>query len=82
IIMKKKIFKFVGAAALVTVLGLNLSLGMNKKSVESVDLLNLSQTAQAACEAWNDWSAHGKCLQLSQICVFAIEYEQCDPYKS
>lgn len=80
--MKKKIFKFVGAAALVTVLGLNLSLGMNKKSVESVDLLNLSQTAQAACEEWSSSSAHGKCLQLSQVCVFAVEYEDCDPYKS
>lgn len=80
--MDKKIFKFLGAAVIMTVLGFNLSLGMNEKNVKNVDLLNLSQTAQAACEDWSSSSAHGKCLQLSKICVFAVEYEDCDPYKS
>jgi|AGTN01.2.fsa_nt_gi hypothetical protein len=80
--MKKKILKFVGAALLVTALVFNVSVGKAKKNTESIDLLSLSQTAQAACEEWNEWSAGGKCLQLSQICVFAVEYEQCDPYRS
>lgn len=80
--MKKRAIKLFGAALVVSALVFNVSLGKAKKNAESIDLLSLSQTAQAACEEWSSSSAHGKCLQLSQVCVFAVEYEQCDPYKN
>ncbi len=80
--MKKKVIKLVGAALLVSAMVLNVSLGKAKKGTESIDLLSLSRTAQAACEAAEPWSAGGKCLQLSQVCVFAVGETDCDPYKS
>ena len=79
--MKKKVIEMFGAALLVSALIFNVSLGNAKKSAGNIDLLSLSQTAEAGCEDYNPWSASGKCLQLSQICVFAVEYKDCDPYK-
>ncbi|WP_436417384.1 hypothetical protein KCV26_13930 [Petrimonas sulfuriphila] len=77
--MKKRILIFFAAIVLVTIIGFNLSLGLSKKSIDSINLLSLTQSAEA-CEIGSPSTNVGKCIQLSHICVFTHDFRDCDPF--
>ena len=63
-------------AAFVT---LNISANASKKA-KDVYYSSAIIEAMADCEPWADWHAGGRCLPLSQICVFAVEERGCNPH--
>lgn len=80
--MKLKI-KLIGAAALLgAAMLVNANMGTNE-GIQDVSLTNLvnATEANAECHPHEDYSASGKCLKLSQICVHAVGYKECDPNK-
>lgn len=80
--MKKKI-KF-GIAACMTVALSVVGYNSSKSNPSGVSLSDLVMTseANAECAPTSESAASGKCLTGAQICVFAVNYRECDPSKS
>lgn len=77
--MKTKV-KFLSVIAIFAVaMGVNASLKMNN-TTESLSLSEMVEVSEANAECKPFNFAHGRCLQLSQICVFDTQREDCDPY--
>lgn len=76
----KKIITFSGIVACAAILFFNVSLN-GKSSSSNVDLSALTKISEANAECVSGGFASGKCLVLSQVCVFAVEYTDCDPYQ-
>ena len=53
------------------------------KSYSGISLADLVSTTEVnvECALGSDYSASGKCLSSAGICVFAVDYRDCDPYK-
>lgn len=78
--MKTKSLRFLGAAAIfAAAMFVNASVGTDKSS-QDVNLTDLANATEANAECVDGGFASGKCLSLSQVCVFAVGYNQCDPY--
>lgn len=78
--MKAKALKLFGAAAIFAVaLVVNASVNTENGS-QDVNLADLANATEANAECVSGGFASGKCLTLSQICVFAVTYNECDPY--
>ncbi len=80
--MQLKIKLFGAAALLGAAMLVNANMGTSEESqnVSLTELVNATE-ANAECHPSKDYSASGKCLKLSQICVFAVGYRECDPYE-
>lgn len=79
--MKAKALKFFGVAVIfAAALVVNASVNTEKDS-QDVNLVDLVNATEANAECQSGGFASGKCLQLSQICVFAAGENECDPYK-
>ena len=79
----KKSIKFGIAACMAVALsaaGFNFSKS-NSNGVSLGDLMMTSE-ANAECAPSEYYSASGRCLQTIQMCVGAVGYRDCDPYKS
>lgn len=53
------------------------------KSYSGISLADLVSTTEvnAECVQGSYCSASGKCLSVAGVCVVAVEYRDCDPYK-
>ena len=84
--MKKKLLS-VGIAfafAFCSIVAISLAaLNGRVKSYSGISLTDLVSTTEvnAECAPASDCSASGKCLSSAGICVFAVDYRECDPYK-
>ena len=82
LIMKKKLLSV--GIAFCSIVAISLAaLNGRVKSYSGISLDDLVSTTEvnAECVQGSDWSASGKCLSGPGICVFAVEYRECDPYK-
>lgn len=78
--MKAKVLKMFGAAAIFAVaLVVNASVNTENGS-QDVNLADLANATEANAECVGGGFASGKCLVLSQVCVFAVEHNECNPY--
>ena len=82
LIMKKKLLSL--GIAFCSIVAISLAaLNGRVKSYSGISLDDLVSTTEvnAECTPASDWSASGKCLSGAGICVFAVGYRDCDPYK-
>jgi hypothetical protein len=82
LIMKKKLLSV--GIAFCSIVAISLAtLNGKVKSYSGISLADLVSTTEvnAECTPASDCSASGKCLNGPGICVFAVEYRECDPYK-
>ena len=82
LIMKKKLLSI--GIAFCSIVAISLAtLNGKVKSYSGISLADLVSTTEvnAECTPASDWSASGKCLNGPGICVFAVGYRDCDPYK-
>ena len=82
LIMKKKLLSV--GIAFCSIVAISLAtLNGKVKSYSGISLDDLVSTTEvnAECVQGSDCSASGKCLSGPGICVFAVEYRECDPYK-
>ena len=82
LIMKKKLLSL--GIAFCSIVAISLAaLNGRVKSYSGISLDDLVSTTEvnAECVQGSDWFVSGKCLSGPGICVFAVEYRECDPYK-
>ena len=82
LIMKKKLLSV--GIAFCSIVAISLAaLNGRVKSYSGISLADLVSTTEvnAECALGSDCSASGKCLSSAGICVFAVDYRDCDPYK-
>ncbi len=78
--MKAKTLKLFGVAVIFAVaLVVNASVN-TENGTQDVNLADLANATEANAECVGGGFAGGKCLVLSQICVFAAGENECDPY--
>ena len=80
--MKKKLLSV--GIAFCSIVAISLAtLNGKVKSYSGISLADLVSTTEvnAECTPASDWSASGKYLSGAGICVFAVGYRDCDPYK-
>ena len=80
--MKKKLLSV--GIAFCSIVAISLAaLNGRVKSYSGVSLADLVSTTEVniECVQGSDLFASGKCLNGPGICVFAVEYRECDPYK-
>lgn len=76
----KKLITISGIVACAAIMFFNVSLN-GKSSSSNVDLAALTKISEANAECVSGGFASGKCLAGAQICIFAVEYTDCDPYQ-
>lgn len=76
----KKLITISGIVACAAIMFFNVSLN-GKSSSSNVDLAALTKISEANAECMPYQVASGHCLVGAQICVFAVEYTECDPYQ-
>ncbi|KGF42166.1 hypothetical protein HMPREF2140_01830 [Hoylesella buccalis DNF00985] len=82
LIMKKKLLSV--GIAFCSIVAMSLATPNGKvKSYSGISLADLVSTTEvnAECVQGSDCSASGKCLSGVGVCVVAVEYRDCDPYK-
>lgn len=79
--MKVKTLKLMGTAAFFAVaMFVNASLSTGDRA-QDVSLLDLAGASEANAECVSGGSLDfGRCLGLSQVCVFSVDSSGCNPY--
>lgn len=80
--MKKKLLSVGIAFCSIVAISL-ITLNGRVKSYSGINLVDLVSTTEvnAECVQGSEGSASGKCLSGAGVCVYAVDYRDCDPFK-